>query len=388
VLMTKILYICHPASIHDFKWMSFFSMQTDKYQVFATYENPGSVDKATVSQIKASNITLLDSLYTFSFRKPFKILQSILRLRKFIKENEIDLVHILMATPHSIWGNFIKVPHIITTRGTDVLITIPSMLKIRGFKRLYIGIINKLLRRSFLKAYRITSTSEAQANAINQIYHISDVSVIRTGVEVKKISSITKTIKVEEHLGNKKFIFSPRHLNNPIYNTKMQIDAIPLLKKDLLNEYTFVFINKNNMFPEHLKNLTLQLQELKETIDFNFIIINRLSQEVLWQFYKKASLTIMTPMTDGTPNTALEAMAAKCPLIIPNLDYDKRIFSNSCLKLAENTPECLAETITNAISFYDQSFINNGFNNVKQFGNRETEMRKLEAIYSTIKTVI
>jgi glycosyltransferase involved in cell wall biosynthesis len=50
----------------------------------------------------------------------------------------------------------------------------------------------------------------------------------------------------------------------------------------------------------------------------------------------------MTPISDGTPNSALEAMSARCPLIMPNLPYDKSIFEDCCFVLNNDDPKELA----------------------------------------------
>ena len=94
--MIRILYICAPSSNHDVKWMSYFSVQQDKYEAFAIYESGIKLsedDKATLDRL---GIKLLEPLHPFSISSPVKTIQSIFQLRKVIKENKIDLVHILI----------------------------------------------------------------------------------------------------------------------------------------------------------------------------------------------------------------------------------------------------------------------------------------------------
>jgi glycosyltransferase involved in cell wall biosynthesis len=116
----------------------------------------------------------------------------------------------------------------------------------------------------------------------------------------------------------------------------------------------------------------------------SYHILENLPQEILWQFYKKAAVTVMTPITDGTPNTALEAMAAKCPLIIPDLDYDKQLFDGTCMRLKIYNSVELAELMTIAVENYSNEMIENAFQNVKLYGNRSREMQKLEQLYFKI----
>ena len=57
------------------------------------------------------------------------------------------------------------------------------------------------------------------------------------------------------------------------------------------------------------------------SLKINYVILNFLSQEEMWCYFQNTSLTIMTPISDGTPNSALEAMASKSPLIISDLPH-------------------------------------------------------------------
>jgi glycosyltransferase involved in cell wall biosynthesis len=98
---------------------------------------------------------------------------------------------------------------------------------------------------------------------------------------------------------------------------------------------------------------------------------------------KKASLCIMTPLSDGTPNSALEAMSAKCPLIVSNLNYDLDLFGDSCFKLKTFDQEELTNLVERALMDYPSLLIDNAFKNVSLHGNREIEMGKLDTFYKS-----
>ena len=89
----------------------------------------------------------------------------------------------------------------------------------------------------------------------------------------------------------------------------------------------------------------------------------------------------MTPISDGTPNSALEAMAAQCPLIISNLNYDKDLFENTCIKLNSFEVIELKDKIENSLMNYNPELLSNAFNKVSALGNRSIEMKKLEEFY-------
>ena len=126
------------------------------------------------------------------------------------------------------------------------------------------------------------------------------------------------------------------------------------------------------------------LQKLRQSVNLNFFVYDYLDQEKLWTIFNFSSLVIHTPRSDGTPNSALEAMAAKRPLILPALDYDKDLFENACFYISENSPQILADLITKAISEYPQELLTNAFENVNEHGKREVEMMKLLSLYKCL----
>ena len=93
----------------------------------------------------------------------------------------------------------------------------------------------------------------------------------------------------------------------------------------------------------------------------------------------------MTPISDGTPNSALEAMAAKSPLIIADLPHlDQDLFDDTCIKYGGDDPKILAMLVDEAISNYPFDLVENAAISVETMGNRKTEMKKMERLYASI----
>ncbi len=381
--MINILYICTPNSIHDIKWMSYFAVQKDKFRVYSIGEEQCVLSEADCAILKNNNIIFLDLIPSYSITNPYKTFSTARWINKIIAKFKIDLVHVFVPTPLALWLLHIKKPYVITTRGTDVLVTLPNLYNNR-WKNIKSFVFFRLFKFVFQKASYVTSTSYAQIDSIGKMFTIKNKILIRTGVDVERIKEINEYSEVNKILKDKQFVFSPRQVNNPIYNVEMQIESIKLLDQSIIDNYTFVFINKNNMNKDYYSFIEEKLNILSSQIGLSFLLLDSLSQEHLWQFYKKAKLTIMTPISDGTPNTALEAMAAKCPLILPCLPYDSDLFDSTCLKMYSNTPECLAELIKQALFDYPQSLIKDGYEKVTLLGNRFVEMNKLMDIYLSL----
>jgi glycosyltransferase involved in cell wall biosynthesis len=206
---------------------------------------------------------------------------------------------------------------------------------------------------------------------------------VRTGVDVEKIELLDKPDLMPVELKNTPFVFSPRFMA-PIYNIEFQIETLALLDTAIIEAYMFVFIRGKQYNEVYYQQQLKRLAELKESIHLNYLVIDYLEQDEMWMLLKKAALCMMTPISDGTPNSALEAMSAKCPLILSNLDYDKDLFENTCIQLNTFEVNELKDSIESALSNYDSNRLSKAFETVKQSGNRNVEMEKLAAIYTSI----
>ncbi len=381
----NILFIATPIFFHDFRWMKYFS-HTEGFKVYLISEKASDhlLTDEIKTQLKNNNITLLPSLEAFSLIRPYKTIRSAIRLNKIIRENSIDAVHALFATPYAFWVNFVSKPSIITTRGSDALIVLPQLLNGKGIRGFHDFFLFKILRNSFKKAFAVTSTSQTQIDNLKKMFpFLNEVHLIRTGINFNEINAIKDDSKLPASLKNKKFIFSPRYFER-VYNIELQIDAIKLLDKNLLKDYHFVFIKGkhiNKKFGKKIEN------HLKEIPGLNYQVFDILSQEEMWYCFKHAKLTLITAKSDGTPNTALEAMAANCPLILGKFNYDTDLFSNTCLRLQKDEPDELAEKIVESLENYPAQLLENAYEVVEHSGNNVREMEKLKKIYFKIKAL-
>lgn len=379
--MRNILYICDPKDIHDQKWFTYFSDYTTEFKVYLIFENSISVNEHTIEILKSKNIDVIGSLSSFSISSPYKTLKSVRILRKLIADYKIDFVHVLFATPYSIWTNYISVPHCITTRGSDVLIVLPGLLQNTGIKRVYFRWLYSQFKKAFEHAEFITCTSSAQIRKVQENFKVNQIELIRTGVDYNGINNCTQIEFLPQELKNINFIFSPRFFS-PIYNIKFQLESILLLPSDIIKEFTFVFIKGKNHDVTYSNEVFDKLKVLSDTIGLKYLVFDYLDQKTLWTLYNFASLTIMTPLSDGTPNSGLEAMAAKCPLIIPSLDYDKDIFNEkTCFIYRQQDVEHLTKCIIDVINSDNSSMLSNAKDAVNKNGNRSNEMNKLMNLY-------
>ena len=370
----NILYIGAINSVHDYKWVNYFSNKSDINVFFVDGSNSIITDNNFSNN---KNIIVLNSISLFSIFNIFSTIKSLIKLRQYIKIYKIDIVHIMFATPYCLWAPFINCKKVLTTRGSDVLKVIPSLKKGSLKER----VLFKLFKYAFSKFDIITSTSEIQKQSIISNFNLNkDIYIINTGVDIEAIENIDIKDFINPILTNKNIIFFPRYFE-PIYNHELELEAIKLLDKSIFNKYFFVFIKGKKIEIDYAKKIETSIKDIE---GLNYIIYDFLSQKEMFALYKQAKLTVMVPISDGTSVSAMESMASKCPLILGTVNYDESIFSDCCFKLKNNCATELADLISTALIDYPEHYIGKAYDNIKKYGNREKEMGKIFEIYKML----
>lgn len=378
--MKRILYIGNCNSQHDVNWIKHFSVQTEEFECYLLCELSEYIAEDKRLELLLLHIQLTEQIHPFSISKPWKTIHSILTFRKIIKELKPDYIHVLFATPHSIWTLFTAQKSIITCRGSDVLIVLPNLLKNKGMKGIYFNLLHKLFEKAFLKASNITGTSTKQLKQLQHSFpNLSSkkLSLIRTGIEIEKLRKYSSA--VQEKQPRKKTILSPRYIGE-VYNTQYQIDAISQLPKHIIDAYEFIFIQKKNT-SNYSNNQLKRLYELNHQVGLSFICLTDLNQDELWHHIIEASLVLNTPKSDGTPNTVLEALFFETPVILSDINYDTELFPSFIPRCKLSDPKTLTEAICSILDKKTSYDLKSAAQNVEKFGNRAIEMAKLKELY-------
>jgi glycosyltransferase involved in cell wall biosynthesis len=337
----NILFLADPNSIHDVKWITYFTLQKGvqafllprKLHWLKFHDNERKLGAVILSPIP-----------DFSIVRFYTTILTSIRIRKIIVERKIDLINIHYAEPNALWSIFrwyFKVPIIITTLGTDVLFTIPESFKRRS-------LINYLVapayRLAFQQADWITCTSQTQIDSVKRFSgRTNELTIIRTGVDLKRLLSDTS-----HHFSlhdSRPFILFPRYIKS-IYNHEFSLAAIALLPLDIKRNYKMVFVGKGNGDAAYQQQLET-LMSAQPDVKFEFI--GKQSQDEIFELYKRASLVVMTPISDGSPVSGMEALLCGAKLILGPLNYDPGIFSKAT-RLKQWDPVELAETILNSLT--------------------------------------
>ncbi len=80
----KILYIANGNSIHDVKWMSYFSEQTEHYQFFLLVDSLNPMSQERIDQLTKLQITALEAMNPIMLSHPIHTLRAILCKKRLI----------------------------------------------------------------------------------------------------------------------------------------------------------------------------------------------------------------------------------------------------------------------------------------------------------------
>jgi hypothetical protein len=380
--MTRVLYIGDPSSVHDLKWVSFFSTRTDFEAFFLVQEHEMHlITPERKKQFDELGITVEGPIKSYSLWRFWENQASLNKIKEVIAQRKIDVVHPLFATPFSLWTKNLPVPSVITCRGSDIHVVLASLGKGSFLQKNHGRLLLKRFQSAFENAAAITCTSQGQLDRINSIFGTNPkAEIIRTGVNVKEIDQLEPKLKLPPIFSGKKIIFLPRYIR-PIYQTELQLKALLEIPKNLRPQLALVLVKGNRTPDSYMQKIDRLLKEC----GLPYHIFDSLTQQEMWSMFKLSSLAIMTPKTDGTPNSALEGMAARCPLILGSFKYDEDLFSEQfCNRMKSDSVNELTNLIIESIQNYPQEKIKAAFENVSKRGNRPVEMERLKTLYLSL----
>ena len=381
----NILYLNDPSCVHSLKWITYFSNQKENYtcHIIGQQLQDKILTQTNLDKLKKSNMIYLPPIADFSVTKFTRTIKEFKRLKQVIKEHKIDLVHVMFAEPNALWAlgkKYFNIPMVLTTRGTDVLVTIPQLIeKKHPFNKL----LSILFRKAFSNFDYISSTSLKQQKSVLKILGNNNVAngVLRTGVYMDKILTENGTSFLDA-LRNKKYLFFPRYMNT-LYNHDFSLDAIQLLPPNIKKEYTMVFIDANGRAVGYIGDIKKRMSNMK---DVNFLFLEEIPQATIFELTRNASIVIMNPKSDGTPVSAIESMAVETPVILGPLDYDQDIFNRDTIwRLNEWSASELTDTIVEILEKTPSEVIEKKLLNAKatvlEKADTMKEVQKIEKIY-------
>lgn len=328
----SIAFFANPAGKHNLKWIKPLAK---RHRVIMICTESIPRDTWLTDGEEFPVYPILPALYPHA--QPRKRRETVQVLKSLFAKHEVEIAHSMYAYPHAYYPHIMKWPvHLITTRGSDVLVdyneTFFNPLTFR--QRLAYYTLRKTFEKAIRSAQAITSTSVRQQEVLREITDPEKLHLVRSGVQVDRLLALSKSYKRTKKAGFR--IFSPRAMA-PLYQQDKIVEGFQLLCQKYPDQKFELYLIDDRPKTPYAKDIR-KLAEHPEIHDkVHFLPL--FNQKELVDQYMKADVVIMIPRSDGTPNTALETMILKRPLIMGSLGYDEDLFSSNFIwRTKEESP--------------------------------------------------
>lgn len=205
----------------------------------------------------------------------FEYIKSIFKIRRLIKKNDYDLIHI----HYGLSGLFLllgklpkKIPVIITLHGGDI--------QADQGKTIQVWFTKRILRKS-----NIAITLNTKMDEIAKKY-------------IHKTEIIPCSVNTD--------IFYPPEIPQKTISKEKQLIIFPSDKKRFIKNYP-------------LFEQTISILKKKYNLQCNTSEIKNMSRTKVAELYRKANLMILTSISEGSPQVIKEAMACNLPIVSTNV---------------------------------------------------------------------
>lgn len=231
-------------------------------------------------------------------------LKNILRLRKFIRDNNFNIIHAHYSfSGVTAWAAGAK-PLIVSILGSDVYSSLTVKLILKVFKIFFRG---KIIVKS---------------GALKRFARIKEAEVIPNGVDLHKFKVIKKEI-AREQIGfeqGKKYI---------------------------------IFVSNPGRFEKNFKLAQTAYRSIKNNnSDVQFKVLDDGDHDLIPFYMNAADVLLLTSLWEGSPNVVKEAMACNCPIVSTDVgDVRERIDKIHGCYITTFDPEDVAEKLEKALAF-------------------------------------
>jgi glycosyltransferase involved in cell wall biosynthesis len=334
--LKNLLFFGNPNSVHDLKVMRWLAAKPRTKVFLLSYPVAWQqLSDAGKAALEGEGITLLGPLEHYSSRNFLRTKREGKRIKALITANDIRCLVVLYIAPGGLWARWRrewKVPILLWAFGTDVNEVMHTTFSSMDFR-------SRMDRKNYLSALAdadaVIAVSPALLETLRQWQPgMHRQALIRTGIESVAIEATKPGSNLQ---AGRPYILFPRYMR-PVYQHELSILAIRLLPARWLEAFTFVFLDREGANQEYIRQISALMEATPQA---TFLWLPEQDQKSIWSLCKGASLVVMHPSSDGTPVSALEAMACGVPLLLGTAAYDPELFS-SIDRLEKNDPAELA----------------------------------------------
>ncbi len=241
--------------------------------------------------------------------------------KQLIKNNRYDFIHAFFGIPCGYIAYKLRLPYIISLRGSDVPGHNP------GFKKIH-KLLYYINRKTWRNAKKIIANSEDLKRTALKTNFVDHIDVIPNGVDC----NLFRPYQQKKNNEDLNLLFVGRL--NKVKNIDVIIRTVA--------ELSGVILNIAGDGPEK-ENLQMLVRLLNITGKVNFL--NRRSHEELKDIYNQNDIFLLLSLGEGGSNVVMEAMACGMPAIIMNTGGAENIIKGNGFVLNTLTTEILTEKI-------------------------------------------
>ena len=297
-------------------------------------------------------------------------LYQVRRLVKRIKPDILDAHYIGIPAYLGVVSGFRPLAY--NAWGSDILIDIDES-RLRKY----------ITKYSLKKAALVTCTSPQLKDRLEELGIAPNrVKVAFLGVETNIFSPEYRdeTLIGELGIANSPIVISTRNLK-PVYNLEMLISAIPLVLKEI-PEAIFIFAGHGEQ-RNYLEGLANDLG-ISDSIRF----IGHITHNMLPKYLASSDVFISVSLSDGTPQSLLEAMACGLPAVVSDIPANRLWIEDggNGFLVPIGDHQMLADKISYLLKNRDirEKFGTLNREKAKERAEYENQMSKIETMYKEL----
>jgi glycosyltransferase involved in cell wall biosynthesis len=226
-------------------------------------------------------------------------------IKKFIKENNIDLVHSQGLRADGLMST-INIPRVATLRNYPYYDYTMTYGKIKGY------LMAKLHLKYLKKIDEPRVVSKSISKMLKELNNY-DIDFVRNGTDIQRFGNLDKdTLRKKLGINNDKTVFvSVGHLSD----RKDPVTVIKAFKRTKIENSELIFLGDGHLNTQ-CNNISKNDQNIRFTGNINNVE----------EYLGARDYLISASLAEGLPNTVLEAMACGLPCILSNIPPHEEIY--------------------------------------------------------------
>jgi L-malate glycosyltransferase len=376
----RICYLADGRYIHAHRWLRYFSERGHDMSLFSF----APMKPHHLAAVKAAGGKYQGQLENFHVKRFWRTVRQVLALRKFLRQERIDIVHSHFLGSNAWYGALSGFhPTVLTVMGGDICG--PEWQPGNDIRERWLTPL--ALRRADL----ITCWSPRLTDVVKRYARPgTPVEVIHGGIDLDRFTPGPKPdylLARWQVPANAKVILSPR-LMRPLYN----LDRIAMAASEVCREradvyFLFAYLPeaKDDDYEERVHAMVRQNSTLSDRVKF----IGSIAHEEMADHFRLADVTVSIPNHDGTPMSVLESMACATPVVVSDIpDYDSYYIEpeETVVTAKPNDSASLANSLLRLLNdpALAARLASEAKQRVETKGSYESQMSRMERLYQEL----